>query len=723
MSRPRTHEQRLLAQASALIERALDDFAAPAHARLDILEATAALHADWDLDLYRQRFPRKRYVPLDAALVWGQKLAHTLAATPISVPLAISALSHSQLDASAQRAAGAYYTDFRLAQHLVDTLPRTYGPDERVIDLAAGSGILLVALTLHVSAGDTAAANAFVRDNVCAADLDPEALDATRTALAATVNDLEAVNALNERLLSGDSLTRTAAQWERLAPGGFAAVIGNPPWEKLKVTRHEVLTAAGVERHYGSAYNAHDHAAYADARTRMLEYVDALGSQSRLQGKGESDLYKLFLELAARVVRPSGDLALLLPAGLIRSQGTAPLRAFLFEHAQTLSMTVLENRASFFAIDSRFKFLSVLAKLGQGKPTAALRLHHGTGTANGVQRHPAVIIDRKQLARLRPDLTVPEVRTKDEWRIFTTMAAHGRTLDDPRWRHTYARELDMTNDRHRFLPYTSPANLPILEGRMVHQHRVHAKAYLSGTGRAATWQPLTYANATAQPQFWYPRALLSPALRERVAAPRAGFCDITGQTNERTLLAALIPAGVVCGNKVPTLTFDVPDMPAQDAASLWVALANTFAVDWVARRVVTTTVNYFLLRTLPLPVLGPHELAAVLQLSRTLAQAEGRRADLWALAEARARIDAIAATALHLDLADLQVLLSDFRLIDRRQPALPGEEQSTVTTDMVLATYADLHEYPRTAWHDRVERARAIGAVPYVPADYARVEG
>ena len=238
----------------------------------------------------------------------------------------------------------------------------------------------------------------------------------------------------------------------------------------------------------------------------------------------------------------------------------------------------------------------------------------------------------------------------------------------------------------------------------------------------AALQPLSLAASTPQPQFFYPRGLLKDDLRERVDTPRAGFCDITGQTNERTLLAALVPAGVVCGNKVPTLTFDVPGMSAQDAALLWVSLANTFAVDWAARRIVTTSMNYFLLRTLPLPALDAVQTRRVLDLGCQLSAAEGRRADLWQLGWARAQIDAIAASALRLDAQDLQTVLTDFRLIDRGQPALAGEDRSTVTRDLVLSAYAELHEDTGSPWHDRVARARTGGAVPYVPADYARVE-
>ncbi|TKJ24328.1 restriction endonuclease [Blastococcus sp. CCUG 61487] len=721
MSRPRTHEQRLLADAAALVTRALTDLDAPAVGRLDLLEATAAGYAGWDLDDYRERFSRPGQVPADDVRVWGDKLLHLLDALPIPVPLALSALAHPQLDPGARRTAGAYYTDFRLAQHLAAQLPRTYRTGDRVIDLAAGSGMLLVALTLHVADGDRAAASRFVRDAVCGADLHGDALASTRAALAATVDDLDAVSALDERLVIGDSLTRPLAEWEALAPGGFAAAIGNPPWEKLKVTRHELLTSAGIDRHYGSDYTGHDDAAYDEARQRMLAYADELGARSRLQGKGEADLYKLFLELAARVVRPHGQLGLLLPAGLIRSQGTQPLREFLLDHAEALSLTVLENRASFFAIDTRFKFLAVVAQLTEANAGSTLSLHHAAGTGAGVLAQPAVEIDRTELRRLRPDLTVPEVRTADEWRIFARMSEQGVTLDHDSWRHSYLRELDMTNDKADFVCRASSSALPLVEGRMVHQHRVRAKAYRSGTGRAAVWEPLRLAAAAVAPQFWYPRRLLTPALEARTGDVRAGFCDVTGQTNERTLLAALIPAGVVCGNKVPTLTFDVDGLSTEEAATLWVALANSLPVDWAARRVVTTSMNYFLLRSLPLPALTRDEILRVIELADRLRQAEGARdADLWALGQDRAEIDAIAARSLGLDLADLEIVLNDFRLLDRGQPPLPGEERSTVTRDVALSALASELGEDAGTWRVRADRAQAQGAMPYVPSDYAK---
>jgi hypothetical protein len=206
-----------------------------------------------------------------------------------------------------------------------------------------------------------------------------------------------------------------------------------------------------------------------------------------------------------------------------------------------------------------------------------------------------------------------------------------------------------------------------------------------------------------------------------------GFCDITGQTNERTMLAAPVPAGAVCGNKVPTVLFE--GARGRAVSDCWLAIANSFCFDWLLRRVVTTTVNYFLLLDLPMPRLDPQNQAGgtLAGLARTLGQCHHEAEvssreprDAWALAEARAEIDWRVLDAYGHGVKSLEVMLADFPLLDRSQPALPGEDRSTITRDLLRLRAAEAlgGSAPSQVaiWRDRVEAGRGIGAVPYVPS-------
>ncbi|MFE1027198.1 Eco57I restriction-modification methylase domain-containing protein [Streptomyces sp. NPDC058818] len=731
MSAVRAYEEGVLAEAEAVLKKAA---AGDPERRLEVLEAASCAYAGLNTGEYWAAFcaeSRARTGTGEAAIkAQATELLQaldSLACTVIPVPLALASLARVEISHGERRSTGAYYTDFRLARYLAGGVAEHIAPGMRVIDPAAGSGLLLTALTLAVGAQGKVSITDFVANAVCAADLSDLALRGARLALASTTDDLKAVLSLDERLFQGDSLLTNDAVWEQVSSGGFDVVIGNPPWEKLKVTRHELLANAGVVRHYGADYTPHDDLpeALSQERRKMLDYLEQMATGAQLQGRGEADLYKLFLEFSCRRLRPGGRLALLVPAGLIRSQGTEALRRFLFESAAELEFTIVENRARFFAIDTRFKFLSVKAQLAGDAAPGPMVLKHASGTDTGLRETAHVSIERSELAQVRRDLTVPEVRGQAEWELFLRMARAGTPFGDADgpWRPQLAREVDMSRDRADFRTSPADGHLPVIEGRMVHQYRSRAKAHRSGTGRAAQWDALAATDAVVTPQYWYPANELRRGVAKRTQTVRAGFCDVTGQTNERTLLTAVIPPGVVCGNKVPTVLFNAPSSDGEALVHLWVALMNSIPVDWLARRITTTSMNYFLLMSIPLPPIAPDspDGARIIELSRELTELEGSRRptlDAGAAAHARSEIDVLVARAYGLGAEELQLMLEDFPLLDRGQPVLDAEERSTITRDLVLAqAHSGVAAKP---WADRVAQAQRLGAVAYVPADYAQ---
>lgn len=713
MSPARPLEQVLLGPALRHVE------ALPAGARLPALEAAAAAVGGFSIDKFWELIGRAAAVP-GPAVDAGRAVAEALSAIPIPPSLALSALARPERNTHQQRRAGAYYTDFRLARFLADqalTNQALADPGAPLVDLASGSGMLLVAAVRAAATSDRFATAQLIAERVCAADTDPRALAGVRLALLAECGDLGVLDGLSGRLRATDSLLAGPAAWADVAPGGFGLCIGNPPWEKTKLTRHEFLRATGRQRHYGHDYDDAEPDEYAVARRAATAYGARLTARFAHHGGGDVDLYKLFTELALRSVAPGGRIALLLPAGLIRSLGTNDLRRALLESTRHLRLTVLDNKARFFGIDSRFKFLAVVGQVGPGP--AHLVLRHALGTSAGVEEGAAVDLDVGALTDERGHVLVPEVRSRHDSDIFARLRRAGAGRPTP-WRYRYLREVDMTNHRHAFLRGPGPGALPVVEGRMVSAHRFGAKAYLSGTGRAARWAPLPPGHSAVRPQFWLRRCDLPAPARERVGAARVGFCDVTGQTNERTVIAAMLPPGVVAGNKVPTLHFD-GDNNADGNDRLawsWLAVANSFAVDWFARRITTTSLNLFLLDQLALPPLcaddpATAELAWIAETLHTRDSDPG--VDPWELAELRVRADVLVARAFGLSAADLVRILDDFPLLDRGQPPLPGQPQSTITRDLVLWRYGD------DGLAHRVAAARARGAVAYVPQEYTRL--
>jgi hypothetical protein len=731
MSSPRPFEQSVLEEVEYCLHRHSSDSDSAALARIEILEGAASVAGGWSLEDFRRRHPGDYLVDTDAAVLVGAEIVTAIQRTCIPVALALSSLARPELEHTDRRKAGVYYTDFRLARYVAQQLIRPINRKDLVLDPAAGTGILLVGAGLVAAQSNRKYASHFVAEQACAADLAVESLRGARLALGSMTDSLDAIDSLDDRLRVQDSLLVGSGGWVDVAPNGFTVLVGNPPWEKLKASRHEYLQASGSDRHYGDDTDDSTELTRGvkDARDSLSGYTVTLAARFPVQAQGEPDLYKAFLALSFELTRADGQIGLLVPAGLIRSDGTRALRQLLLDGSSNLHVTVLDNRSRFFAIDTRFKFLAVHAMMAKAGRQQPLQLLHASGTEDGVGITNTVRIGRQRLGQVRPDLTVPEVRGAREWRLFTKMHDTGTPLGAPDgwWRPSIMREVDMTKDRPNFTRDKPSNSLAIIEGRMVHQYRTGAKMHVSGTGRRALWKANSPGNSEIAPQFWVSSAVLSSGARERSETSRVGFCDITGQTNERSMLASLIPAGVVCGNKVPTIAFGVPERSQEDTAFLWLAIANSLPFDWFLRRTITTTVNYFLLLSMPMPAgVTTQSLAGkrLIKLSRQVMQADtmGTAYNAGAVAAMRAEIDVRVAQAYGLAPIDLATMLRDFPLLDRGQPAINDEARSTVTADTVMWQAGALLGLVSRSQPSRVAAAVAAGAVAYIPADYSEVD-
>lgn len=728
MSAPRPIEAEYLASAQAALFKAVGGSFESANfeLRLQILEATSACFGGFDLEAFHNAFGVQSKKSVIKLMELAAPVASAIESSPIHHALALSALAREDLQEQGRKSTGAYHTDFRLATRLAQLAAPKLTYKSKVIDPASGAGILLAALTRAVCGMDRTKTAYWLTHGVYAADLSVNSLRAALLSLASFTDDLEALKTMRARWFCGDSLMADRTIWITMAPQGFDAVIGNPPWEKVKLSRHEFLKASGTRHNYGTRIRGLNKERFAARREEVANYAQRLLAHYPDLGNGEPDLYIAFTNLFFDLCKERGTVAALLPGGLIRSQGTRGTRKKIFHASQSVMLSIIDNRTRFFAIDTRFKFLAmVLVKAGsETGRREPIQLLHERGTPSGLETTGKVIIGRAKLAAVRNDLSLPEVRSAREWRLFARIVEAGTSWEEPGcgWSPKFCREVDMTKERPKFLKHGASGALPLVEGRMVQAHRFGVKGHVSGAGRSAIWDAYPIGSSRLSPQFWIRSSDIPQANRHRVDALRVGFCDIAGQTNERSLMAALIPAGVACGNKVPTILF--PDDLSEERLLVWACVANSFAFDWMLRRVLTTTANYFLLQSLPMPKIAKDglpwkKLVGAARELCALDRAGATRETHERMAQLRGEIDAEVAMAYGLTLKDMELILRDFPILDRGQVALPGETNSTITRDSVLAAVARRTASRITVWACRAVEARALGAMAYVPSELA----
>lgn len=706
MSRPLTLERSLLSKADNL----LLEFSNSYEQRLLVLEACASRFGGFNIDEYWKEF-KIDAANEEAVKDVAKKLSIELKKTVIPVSLAISSLAREPISISEKKQHGAFYTDFRLAQFIAEDCRNYLEQDSMIADIAAGTGILLAAVATQYFNRFPESYDQWISKCVYAFDLSENALRGTRIAMAAHSSSVKAIKKMYGNWRACDSLFS-----EDIPEHGFDIVVGNPPWGRVKLSLHSFINRADGDHHvYGTQYGDFDKEQFLTEKQDAIVYSKVLKEQYTLLDSAEPDMYMAFLQKAISILKDGGHLSYIVPAGLIRSLGTKSLRQFLIGCSEDLKYYLLDNRANFFEIDTRFKFVIVSQKKAHPNVPGCteFRFEICTGYELGIHGTEEIRFGTEELGRIRPDLTVPECHDRSEKDLFIKVYENGHLWKDA-WHVSIAREVDMTNDRPKFHEKQSNTDIPVVEGRMIQQFRFGAKAYISGRGRSAKWIPNV---GTVKPQFYISRDSLSEQLCRRVDTIRAGYCDIAGQTNERGMMTAVIPSGVVCGNKVPTIIF--PGVDGEKRLYFFVGVTNSFVFDWVLRRILSTTVNYFLLFSLPMPRvdISGERAKRIISLTKRLSCMGGEYYTEDVMGRLRAELDVEVAKAYGLDFDDLELVMKDFPLLDRQQPTIKGETRSTYSRDLLLSIAEESFQRTERYYAKRADMGAKENAKAYIPTE------
>jgi len=715
MAVPTTYEATLLQPFKALIDKATQNIADEYEGRLQLLEFWSSTIGGFDYNDYCLAFRINPIFKEETLNNISSGLTSLSETVGVDKALVISALSREPLDRAEQKETGAYYTDFRLASLIGEQCRLSLSKEKTIADLASGSGILLAAVVASYRKQYPNDVERWLEHNVYAFDMSEYAIRGCRIALSAFLSSVLSIEAMTRKWRRMDSLIDEALPVKK-----FDIIVGNPPWGKVKLSRHSYMLKNGNDHTYGTEYDQYDTNSFIVEKKKLADYNKRLREQYDWLRNTESDTYIAFLQRSFGAVKEDGRVFMLLPAGIIRSKGTTSIREVLVKRCSHISFIILSNRARFFAIDTRFKFLLLDCDFSDCDSLAeGINLAYGDSTEKENTVSEFVTIPIPLLRKTRPDLTLPEVRSDKEMELYFRIHNNGCDwASRSGWECSISRELDMTNDKALFSNKPYGATIGVVEGRMVQQHWFPVKKYVSGTGRAAHWEP---SNGEFKPQFWISPQDLPKDVYTRVQQERVGYCDIAGQTNERTMMSSIIPAGVACGNKVPTIIFQ--DSIKGNRELLWVGITNSFTYDWMLRRIISTTANYFLILSIPMPDIRiDSELAAsIINATRTIRTLRLESdADEMLIASLRCQIDIAVAQAYGLSVCDLELILEDFPLLDRKQPTIKGESKSTITRDYLLSTAARHYGCEIEECFNRYHMARDRGAIPYIPTDVSR---
>lgn len=427
--------------------------------------------------------------------------------------------------------------------------------------------------------------------------------------------------------------------------GGFDVLVGNPPWEKLKVEEHQWwgLRFPGV-RSMPMAQRSRRIDELKHTRPDLLsEYEHEVAASNAMRqvliagpfpgiGSGHIDLYKAFAWRNWQLLREDGRFGVVLPRAALTGAGTELWRRAILHDGTFENVTSIINTRSwvFPSVHPQYTVaLTVAARDDRAAEVSMCGPFH----------------NRDELVAGREDVAhVP----LDEFLSWTSTAMFPIIRD--------AASADVFRQMRTRPEFRAGHFRPVIELRPVEdRERIHTDlANPAGPIRIATggsfnlWDPdagAPYGYATdellahlVQKSRRSANLLRSPlhgmtfetAADLPIARPRIAFRDVARNTDSRTVITALLPPNVAVMHAAPYLLRSGGN--ERDEAFL-LGVMSSIPFDWYARRIVELHLTFELLGSMPIPAPQESDSRRVrsVEIAGRLAAVDDRFAD-WAMA-------------------------------------------------------------------------------------------
>lgn len=430
------------------------------------------------------------------------------------------------------------------------------------------------------------------------------------------------------------------------AQGGFDCVLGNPPWERIKLQEEEFFATRNADvakaknkaeraqriqwlsegmlaKHLLPELHHPEHECQAEVRLfnefvsakRTAEAASAFmhvngdeGGRYALTGVGDVNTYALFAETINHLIGQRGRAGYIVPTGIATDDSTSAFFKELTSKNLLVSLYDFENRSHIFsALHTKTKFCLLTIS---GSPVATTSLCFMATSINDLNDERKVFeMSSEQLSTFNPNSNTATVfRARNDAAISlkiydrSNILAPKQACSEDLWGASFMRMFDMSNDSHLF-KNESGENLASLYEAKMFWHFDHRWALFDEqTSRLALDGEKRKGNFVVRPRYWVSKGEVSERLSSKSWEKDwlLAFRNVSDSRNERTFVSTILPRTAI-GHSASVMFTAVRD------ASLTCCLLanlNSLTLDFIARQKIPgMNISYFMVEQLP--VLSP----------------------------------------------------------------------------------------------------------------------
>ncbi|HEY9609637.1 Eco57I restriction-modification methylase domain-containing protein [Allocoleopsis sp.] len=414
--------------------------------------------------------------------------------------------------------------------------------------------------------------------------------------------------------------------------GGFDYVLGNPPWERIKLEEKEFFASRSAEIANAANKAAREklikqlpqtNSVLAQAWAEAKHDAEAQSKFLRESGRfpltavGDINTYAVFTETTRNLISPNGRAGVIVPSGIATDDNCKKFFGDLVKSCSLKNITGFRNLKFIFSgIHDSVKFC-ILSMGGIAYNFSEMNftwLAHTIQEANNPKKE--VTLTSSDFLLINPNtLTCPVFRSNADAELTKKIYHRVPVLENEHtgsspWNIFYIRLVHLGDhaDRLKF-PWTereSRWNIPLYEAKLMwfYDHRfatftdISKEGIVQGKAKEVSDECKKKTDFKIEPRYFLHEDFVQSLFAKYPEYKRNWFLvwrDITNNTNERTCIATAIPK-LAASVSLPVLGFSSRVNP-----SVLIGNLNSIVLDYIVRQKIGGThLSFSILKQLPI---------------------------------------------------------------------------------------------------------------------------